>query len=367
MMLIDSSMRAPANTLSRWEIGSDFPRIEFPQSSAIRFPKQSVYYALGRHCVVGLLDLLPQSPQRRLWIPSFFCHDVAKYWSQWFEVKFYSDDPRWPEPDWKTILPSAHDIVIAMNYFSSRHARPWNTWHRNVKCLLVEDHTHDPVSEWALNSEADYVFSSLRKTLPVPDGAVLWSPRMHPLPRARRPLGGTIVKQRLSAMLLKKQYLQGKGSTILKQRYRTLFGRTAASLETTRPSSISPFSRRYLAGGIPKEWRRRRNQNAHALIQHLKGWRVATPLVTAGPAGSASFAVVLVFRKSQDRDAYRSFLISKNVYCPVHWPCKKREFPGSRDLSSRIITIPADQRYTPEDMRKVAHILKSEYPGFSHL
>ena len=67
-------------------------------------------------------------------------------------------------------------MVVGVNYFGVREAEPWQAWRERTECILVEDHAHDPASAWATTSTADYAFSSLRKTLPVPDGAILWSP-----------------------------------------------------------------------------------------------------------------------------------------------------------------------------------------------
>ena len=75
-----------------------------------------------------------------------------------------------------------NDVVLAVNYFGVRAGEPWQQWREKHACVLLEDHSHDPVSGWAQSSRADYAFSSLRKTMPVPDGAILWSPLGHPLP-----------------------------------------------------------------------------------------------------------------------------------------------------------------------------------------
>jgi hypothetical protein len=93
------------------------------------------------------------------------------------EIAVYADDPCRPEPDWSTLQPANDDVVLAVNYFGIRSGEPWRRWHEKRSCFLLEDHSHDPVSGWALHSRADYAFSSLRKRMPVPDGAILWSPK----------------------------------------------------------------------------------------------------------------------------------------------------------------------------------------------
>jgi hypothetical protein len=360
MISIDTpASETPTGKVDRWEVGGDFPWMPPPGSRCIQFPSRSVYFALGRHCVIALLEVLEPKPKRRLWIPSFFCFDVAKSWSRWFNVSFYRDDPRWPEPDWRSLSPDPCDIVIAVNYFASREADPWNDWHRRKSCILVEDHSHDPLSEWALTSQADYVFSSLRKTLPIPDGAVLWSPKKNRLPSPRMSSAVPGAKQKLSAMLWKAEYLQGAGGPELKQRYRSLLRRSEIKLDACRPVGTSSFTRKYISRGVPERWRIRRANNVRYLVRELKDWPVAGPLFSSWPEGSVPLALVLVFRSAGERDHYRSRLSSHDVYCPIHWVCGHTKFPESRDLSSRILTVPSDQRYTVVDMKKVARILLS--------
>ena len=63
---------------------------------------------------------------------------------------------RWPEPNWKSLLPDKHDLVMAVNYFGVRTKEPWERWRSRHDCIVLEDHSHDPVSSWALTSTADY-------------------------------------------------------------------------------------------------------------------------------------------------------------------------------------------------------------------
>src|SRR5262249_32639238 len=103
----------------RWEIGSEFYWMGLPQPPFLPLPEPRTWYLLGRHAVFGLLSSLPTA-RRRLWLPGFFCHDVANYWRALSQIKLYADDPRWPEPDWSTLQPTSDDVVLAVNYFGIR-------------------------------------------------------------------------------------------------------------------------------------------------------------------------------------------------------------------------------------------------------
>jgi hypothetical protein len=218
----------------------------------------------------------------------------------------------------------------------------------------VEDHSHDPFSPWAVGSSADYAFCSARKTLPVPDGGILWSPQQRDLPP--QPRGGADGSQlKLAAMLLKGRYLD-RGGDDLKERFRRLQLEGEEQLRRAPVAAASPAARDAVIGGAPLPWRVRRSDNAVVLLGALSGFRIAEPLFDEWPAGAAPLGVVLVFESQPVRDRIREALREAGVYCPVHWPIDSGP-PQVRDLSARVLTIPTDWRYSAGDMERVASIL----------
>jgi hypothetical protein len=269
----------------------------------------------------------------------------------------YADDPRWPEPKWSTLQPAKTDVVLAVNFFGARTGEPWQHWREKHACVLLEDHSHDPVSGWAQRSKADYAFSSVRKTMPVPDGAMLWSPLGHRLPIvADTDLSGSALK--LAAMIWKREYLEGRATPATKSFYRRwqragedAFDRSA------RISSASPYSQQYLACGMPVKWRRQRAMNVRRLLRQAQVWLGAQPLFASWPSDSVPLAAVFCFASQVARDLARKRLEECNVYCPVHWPAPAHCDSSVRELAATILTIPADHRYRSADIDRIAHIL----------
>ena len=336
-----------------WEVGGEFHSpVETPRPFH-PWPRPAVWYALGRHAVDGLASALAL---RRLWLPDYFCHDVAVGWQQRLEVRTYEDDPRWEEPRWETIEAARGDAVVAVNYFGARAGAGWEERRAGSDWLLVEDHSHDPFSPWAVASSADYAFSSVRKTLPVPDGGILWSPRDLDLPpQPRGSAEGSELK--LAAMLLKGRYLAGGGDD-LKKRFRSLQVEGEEQLGRAPVAAASPAAREAVIGGAPLPWRVRRSDNAVHLLGLIAGLEVAEPVFEEWPAGAAPLGVVLVFRSERIRDRVRETLREAGVYCPVHWRIERPASERVRDLSTRVLTIPTDWRYTDADMERVASTLR---------
>ncbi|HYM79311.1 MAG TPA: hypothetical protein VE377_25265 [Candidatus Dormibacteraeota bacterium] len=317
-------------------------------------PEPAVSYLICRHAIAALCSAQPRRPV--LWVPTFFCPEVARFCRPAAQVREYRDDCRRPAPEWGSLQPGPDDLVLAVNYFGVRSPEPWREWRNRNPCLLVEDHTQDPFSKWALESNADYAVCSLRKTLPVPDGAILWSPAKRPLPARPTEMDTRGSMMKLGAMVYKRNYLEGTVPAECKARYRELQLEGEQRLSEAGVSAISPISEAILARGVPKRWRERRIENACTLLQSLQGWKMAAPVFTKWPEGHAPFDLPLVFREQAARDDCQRALQQENVFCPVEWVSDTPDADAS-DLSSRILSVPVDHRYTRDDMARVSAAL----------
>jgi len=323
------------------------------------WPQPAVWYMLARQAMAALCQAQPQ--RATLWLPSFFCADVARACRPLVDVREYQDDPRRPEPRWDTLHPAAQDLVLAVNYFGVRGSEPWNAWRGAHPCLLVEDHTQDAFSTWARNTTADYVLCSVRKTFPAPDGALLHSPRGLPLP-PQPPVGdGAGCGMKLAAMLYKRDYLEGRLPADIKPRYRQLQLAGEERMAQAPIAAISHFSQTLVAGGFPAVWRQQRQANARRLLQLLGEWKLAAPLYRAWPEDHAPFDLPLVFAAGSERDRWQQRLREESIFCPVEW-IPETDDANAADLASRILSLPLDHRYTPEEMEQIAGVLLERSP-----
>jgi hypothetical protein len=195
-----------------WEIGGEFHWPGLAAEQCISWPKPCNWFALGRNIVLAIWrQYSSQNRSATLLVPDYFCPEVMACWKRaGVKMYCYADDPRWSQPDWDSLDPSPGDLVLAVNYFGVRTGSVWQAWHQAHEfVILVEDHSHDPLSNWALTSKADYAFASMRKTFPVPDGALLWSPRQHQLPPEPKSRNWSGSALKLAAMIWKSEYLAG--------------------------------------------------------------------------------------------------------------------------------------------------------------
>lgn len=339
----------------RSEIGSMLHwETEFP-APVWSWPEPAAFFSLCRHALEALCGARRTRPT--LWLPSFFCFEVARHCQAVADIREYHDDCRWSEPDWSTLRPRPEDLVLAVNYFGVRSPEPWNRWRQNNSCILVEDHTQDPFSEWARNSTSNYAVCSIRKTVPVPDGAILWSPTGNALPEAPQAMDWNGSSLKAGAMLYKRSYLSETSDPDLKARYRDLQLRGEEMLSRSACSAISPVAEAIVSFGVPKFWRERRAANTRLLITLLNDFSDAQPAFRTWPERHAPFVLPLVFPSTAARDHYQDAMRKENIYCPVEWVCDTTD-PGAKDLSSRILSISTDHRYSETDMRRIAEVMQ---------
>lgn len=339
------------------EIGSEFHFIDLPPGETLPWPRPSVWFALGRDALTAALET-----QRctRLWVPDFFCWPVVDAWRRaGIEIYSYEDDPRWTAPTFATIGAAAGDAVLAVNFFGWRDRGAWQQWQsEHSGTVVIEDHSHDPVSRWALSSTADYAFASVRKTFPAPDGAILWSPVGAALPSTpeRREVEGSTAK--LAAMFWKERYLQGTPPfATSKDVMRDLQLHGEEMLTRSSGLAISAASAALLARGYPVAWRLRREANVRQFNAAVARAEPFRPVVTTWPEGHCPFGGIVAFETRQLRDRTRARLIARGVYPAVHWDAAPSSSARARDLAERILTLTVDQRYGESDVARLCGAL----------
>ncbi|WP_250037147.1 hypothetical protein [Paractinoplanes maris] len=299
----------------------------------------------------GAMSALVQRLARpgRLHVPSFFCMGVAEALSKDMPLAWYRHLPDDRGPRWETLHATPGDVVLAQNLFGREDGAGWRDWigaHPGV--TVLEDHSHDPFSPWARTSTAPYAVASLRKTLPVPDGAVLWSPRGLDLPS---PVGASAegAHLKLTAMLLKAAWLDGR--PVPKDTFRALQQRgEQALLGSAAPAS--PFTAAVLPLLDIAGLRSANIRNARAL-QALLG--------APAPKGAVPFRVQLLAAGETARDTLLTHLASAGIFAPVHWRQDRDGFfsgdDEAADLAARILTVPVDHRCGPAEVHRTAEIL----------
>jgi len=323
--------------------------------STLPWLREASLFASGSRALAELLAWgVATHGWSRVWLPSYYCPDVPATLADCLhglELRTDPDHALDVAPALGSIPAQQGDVVVVANQLG---IRPRPTGNLSDGVVLVEDHSHDLGSDWALGSRADYAFASLRKSLPLPDGGAVWSPVGRPLP-PEPGVGPAVVSGRLAAALARRA-TSADAAIPFRALARSAVGR--AGIAST--PAISPMSRALLPHMPVTEWRDARRRNFECLASAVPlpaGVRLLVP-----PLGCVAFALTLVFDDPSERDRALRVLSERAVASTVVWPLDPTVHPGTSaadaDLSSRILSLPCDQRFSEANMRDLAAVMR---------
>lgn len=342
------------------EYGSDFHYIcdfQGSNNSLHNFYPHANYYADGRQ---ALIHLYHTQGWQRIWMPDYFCYDViASLKEAGLNLGFYQD---WPDEHGDSeaieVIQQAEgfhptDAVLRVNYFGMRSYRAAEEL---SVAAVVEDHTHDLIGGWAKHSAADWCIASLRKTMPIPEGGMLWSPKGLPLPKA--PVGSVnnekIAAIRWEAMKLKIEYLAGEA--VEKDAFRKGYVGTEEFFDTAPICALDKMSQEYLKSFNISEWYERKRENWNLLKDIKKdGVRVVCP----EDKGCYPFSLVLLFDNPEERERVRKGLIAHQVYPTILWNVPVQADDEIIQFSHNMLSIHCDARYTKDEILEMKSIIES--------
>ncbi len=341
------------------EIGSVFHTYDFPsETECLSFPNDALYYGCGRYAINALiLHHIKIGKWKRLFVPEYFCYKVIRaIRTTGIELVFYPD---YPLADDEDLINNIHfvegDVVLRMNYFGLRSRRD----NSNLKVTVIEDHSHDLFSEWALNSNADWCIASLRKSLPIPDGGILWSHK-HNVSSIEKPtlkLNHTkLSEDRNRAMTMKSLYLDSE-KAISKNEYLNLLNETEAVIGSNEISGLSSFSETILRR-IPAYINQKKKDNYKNLLRLIV---IRVCKVVQCKDTHTPFSFVLLFENNELRNLIRDQLIKNNIYPNVLWEIDNKQANNKVvDFSKRMLMLPIDFRYSETDMYWMSQVINTE-------
>lgn len=313
------------------------------------------YYANGR---LAIGELISQEKWKRIWIPAYFCYEVIDYIkTTGIQIKLYNDFPlvNNEDPVLRT-LPFEHgDVLLRINYFGLRNFRS----NSGISVPVIEDHTHSLISDWALNSDADWCIASIRKTLPIPAGGILWSPKHRKLPEQLAPSVECELMSdiRYSAMALKSRYLEcGGDKSVFRQKY--IY--SEQMIDSLVHSGIDTHSFIISSNLDLNKWTECRIRNWKKIVAMLS--RRVTILQPTEIQDWHPFSIIIYCSSAQDCSMLRQHLIDNNVYPAVLWHMPDdSEFQSARDFSNRMLSLHCDARYNDNDIVQLCRIINSYY------
>lgn len=332
------------------EFGSDFHLIDnYRTDSGPQIKFNASFYANGRQALGALIQ---HNAWKRIWVPEYFCYDVLKFIKQDIELVFYDDLPIHRDPIQLKYLPfKDNDVLLRINYLGL------SDWQDNseIPVEVIEDHSHDILGTWAQKSNADWSIASLRKTIPIPEGGMLWSPKNRALPVAPKSTVANeeVSSHRLNAMSLKRKYLNGE--SISKEVIRNTFIETEHDLVNLKTSALDASSFALLDQFDIRKWYAQKKINLVELSSLNSKVKIlkSEDLVKNNP-----FSFIMVFNDNHQREVIRQKLIKQDIYPAILWPIPQDRSVHIRHFSDTMLSLPCDARYSLDEIKEIKAILE---------
>lgn len=335
------------------EFGSDFHLLEYPKGSSFRnYFSNANLYASGRQALMALALYRNWS---KIWVPSYFCEESLNLLRKdGFNIKSYKHHPLLPLDDsLKSIALEEGDAILVVNYFGL--GLPNNYDLDGVE--IIEDHTHDLIAGATRPPSAEWCIASLRKTLPIADGGVLWSPKNLPLPLRSLFNENTenIIDRRYKAMRMKRDYLLGVD--IDKSEYLREFNETEESFDSFPISAINRETEKILNQFDIDEWYDRKRRNYEILKNEIILPNGVKLLYNSLENKGTVFSFCLLFDSKEKRDSVRELLIKNSIYPAILWTIRDSNDLEAKDFGDRMLSIHCDGRYTVVQIKTLSEKL----------
>ncbi|AUP77246.1 hypothetical protein [Flavivirga eckloniae] len=304
----------------------------------------------GRHALLHILNEVTSSKQvSKIWFPNYYCQHTL-HWIKKFHpvIHTYDVNPfEFPAEINISNFADSNDVVLINNYWGLSTMPKKST--ATGAPLVIEDHSHGWLSKACLNSEADYCFVSLRKSLPIPLGGMYWQPNSSTNDIIHSKKNNNDLYEAwdlmVQAMKLKSKYVDGD-ETIETSTYLPLFYDVEEALNINSDfAELLDDHEDFIRSFINLDTKQLKNNNLDVLYSEIQD----TPYfkVVKRPDHTA-FGLLLLFKDEKEFNSLKSFLVSNGVYPSSLWPDNKIDYEWRYFLNLHI-----DFRYTTEDMEYI--------------
>ncbi|MCR5309396.1 MAG: hypothetical protein K6E21_04725 [Bacilli bacterium] len=328
------------------EIGSEFWDIPTCKKRNCLFDN-ATFFSSGRGAFRAILkdikEKIGKDVNLKFAIPSYLCESmIDPLKKEGIEYEFYSVDFENGKFVFDYSCTNTCNAILLVSYFGyDSFSECFKTQHK----IIVRDVTHSIFSREY--DDADYYFGSLRKWAGFKNGGFAYKKNGSINECGKRLLKYSSLRN--EAMKLKEEYINGYNSN---KNYLDVFENAEILLKPCEVAgciSSDIDNALFLDIDFIRESRRK---NAIILIEGLKKYCVFKQLGT----NDCPLFVPIIFK---DRDGLRKYLISKRIYCPIHWPKPEEQGIMSETLYKEELSLICDQRYDASDMNRiVCEVLK---------
>lgn len=316
----------------------------------------------GRTALEYIVEFLKAQGKRIAYLPSYCCHTMIEpFISHGMEVKFY-DVAYTPYGLHRLVRnDEVYDAILLMDYFGKvdKETLELASFARQNRKIVIYDATHSMYSDVEY-SHYDFIYGSYRKWVNINCGFLAWKKGGESVDFTQVGSNEHYVDLRKKLFDIKAKYIDGELTN--KESFLPLIIESENVLEKEYHHCMpDDWSNEVLRTTDAEYLKNRRRANAQILmsaLQDIADCRIRCVNAILGLNDIPLFVPVMI--KAIHRDALRCYLISQDIYCPVHWPLTAQhdEMTGSNQLFASELSLICDQRYDNSDMMRIADCIR---------
>jgi hypothetical protein len=330
-----------------FEIGArDF--IKSGSTQSLEFNK-GYFYSSGRAALYHILSLSIQKGKEKILLPDYLCESIVEI-VKISKIPFYfytiNEDLTINIDSIKEIY-TENSSVLIINYFGGidvpNEIKELRKIDLNISIIL--DNVQALYSMFE-PFDVDFMFTSFRKQLPVPDGG--WVISKYELYKCEE--NNTFAQYKLAGGLLKN--FQGYKS-VTDKLYLDLFEKGENAISKNLNANISDVTIEILNKLDLKLIQKKRSENAAFMIEGLQKLGLE-PILNFNSEMTPLFVPVIL----KNRDYIRQELKNKNIFCPIHWPRCQEVITKNNKFYDGQLSLVIDQRYSFESMSLILNTIE---------
>ncbi|MBU1370220.1 MAG: hypothetical protein KJ754_06055 [Bacteroidetes bacterium] len=307
------------------------------------------YYSSGRAALYHILEFSKQLGKNKILLPDFLCESIVEIVNlSEVPFEFYS-----VKDDFSLDLDSikknySHGCqVLIINYFGGVDVQTEINKVKNIDpgASIILDNVQAFFCMFE-EYDVDFMFTSFRKQLPVPDGAWVISKHLGLYDCKQE---NSFAQFKLAGGILKNFQKYTSVSDLL---YIDLFNKGEVMISQNINAKISDITINILSKLDFSSIKNKRVENADFLMEGLV--KLGVNLLMNFNKGQVPLFVPIILK---NRDAIRKELMENKIYCPIHWPRCKETGSLNQKLYNDELSLVIDQRYSKNEMGKLLSIL----------
>lgn len=324
-----------------------------------------IFTSSGRGAISLLLKQISPHYKTAL-LPAYICDSVISPFIEHGYTCFFYDVEKDLSPIINEEIYKNIGIFLHMGYFgfSTNSSLLDIIQHfKKTSTVIIEDVTHTLFSDFERFKENDFYIGSIRKWFGIPSGGFLASStkKIKKTELIDELNDNEFTLLRKEALICKRNYIESNNSG-LKNIFLKLFSDAEEILDKDfTPYAIDDLSMKIIKSLNSESLVMRRRENFLTLVEGLKKIDYLQPLFSyLGKNECPLFFPILI---EHNRDEIRRKLINEQIYCPIHWPIpievRKGNNPNAIKIYNSILSIPCDQRYDMNDMKRIINVLSN--------